>query len=460
MEGPMTTFASINPHRPSDVVVEAEAAGPRGVDAAVSSAGSAFGSWAREPAPTRGAALAAIAADLERRASEVAELVVREVGKPVGEARGEIARGVAILRYHAQTVLLPDGETYPSTDGASWLLARRRPVGVCALITPWNFPVAIPLWKLAPAVGYGNTAVLKPAPHATATAQLLAAIASQHLPDGVLRLALGDAETGGPLVDHPDVAAVSFTGSVAVGQSIAAQAAGRGARVQCEMGGQNASVVLADADLGAAADTISFAAMGYAGQKCTATSRVIVESSVYEEFRDRLVAAVEDMGVVDPSSESCEVGPLIEDEARSSALGAIEASGGRVAAGGEALAEDGFYLAPTLVEVADPADVLAQEEVFAPVAALLRAASAEDAIRLANGVRYGLVAAVFTRDLGRAIEFTSSLDAGLVRANAPTSGVDFHAPFGGSKASSIGPREQGLAARDFYTETHTMLVSP
>jgi acyl-CoA reductase-like NAD-dependent aldehyde dehydrogenase len=456
----VTTIRSVNPHRPSEVLVEVEPAGPEGVDGAVGAARKVLEDWSSQPAMARGAALASIASDLERRTDEMTDLIVREVGKPVAETRQEIARAVAILRYHSQTVLLPDGETYPSPDASSWLVARRGPVGVCGLLTPWNFPVAIPVWKLAPAIAYGNAAVLKPAPQATATAQMLHSIASEHLPVGVFGLVAGDAETGVPLVEHRDVAAVSFTGSVAVGQKVAASASGRGARVQCEMGGQNPSIVLADADLEAAAATVSFATMGYAGQKCTATSRVIVESSVYDDFRGRLVSAVEAMHVTDPTREDCKVGPLIEEESLSGALDAIGASSGAVITGGKALDAEGYYLAPTLVEVDDPTDLLAQEEVFAPVAALLRAPSAEEATRLANGVRYGLVAAVFTRDLKRAIELTRSLQAGLVRTNAPTSGVDFHAPFGGSKASSIGPREQGLAARDFYTETRTLLVSP
>jgi len=228
------------------------------------------------------------------------------------------------------------------------------------------------------------------------------------------------------------------------------------------MGGQNPSVILEGADLDAAAQTIAWSAMGYAGQKCTATSRVIVEDSIYEGLRDRLVASVEGMEIVGPENESCQVGPLIEDEARASALKALKQSDGRILTGGKSLYEDddGFYLEPTLVEVDDPKNPLAQEEVFAPVSALLSASSAEEALRLANDVRQGLVAAIFTNDLHRAMSLAGRLEAGLVRVNAATAGVDYHAPFGGSKESGIGPKEQGLAARDFYTETRTLLISP
>lgn len=433
---------------------------PEGVAEAVGRAREAFFEWREQPASVRGGALSRMADDAEERAEELSRLVVREVGKPIGEARAEVSRGVSILRYYAQMVLAPDGETYPAGQAKDWLLARRYPLGMCALLTPWNFPVAIPLWKAAPALGYGNAVVLKPAPASTAIAQKLAEIMAGHLPEGAFRLVAGDAETGEPLVDHPDVAAVSFTGSIEVGRTVARQAVSRGAKVQCEMGGQNPSVVLSGADLDKAAETIAYAAMGYAGQKCTATSRVIAEDAVYDELRDRLVSAVEGLEVTDPEKDTTQVGPLIEEDARKAALEALERGGGRTLTGGRPLDGDGFYLEPTLVELEDPTNPLAQEEVFAPVTALLRANSAEDAVRLANDVRQGLVAAVFTNDLDRAMELGGRLEAGLVRVNAPTSGVDYHAPFGGSKASGLGPKEQGLAARTFYTDTRTLLISP
>lgn len=451
---------SINPHQPSDVVEEVEAAGGNQLRAGVERAARAFERWHSEPAPARGEALMRIGDELEGEAERISRLIVREVGKPIVEARAEVGRAVATWRYYAQIVLAAGGSDYPATDESSWLIARRYPIGVCALITPWNFPVAIPTWKAGPAIAYGNAAILKPAPAATAVAGALVEIAARHLPAGLLQQFPGDAETGRELLGQPGVAAVSFTGSLTAGLAIAERAAGRGIRSQCEMGGQNASVVLADADLERAAAAIAFAAMGYAGQKCTATSRVIVEEPVSGELRDQLVAAIEALQVEDPGEEGCKIGPMISSEARASATDAIKRSGGRVLTGGKALDAEGFYLAPALVEVDDPRSYLAQEEVFAPVAAMLEARSPEGALELANGTRYGLAASVFTRDLERALSFTDQLEAGLVRVNAPTSGVDFHAPFGGSKASSLGPREQGLAARDFYTETRTLLVSP
>ena len=454
------TITSLNPHDPTDVVGEWEPTDARGVDAAVARARAAANGWRSTPAGTRGKALADIADALETHADEIVRLTVREVGKPVTEARGEVARAVSIFRYYAQIVLAPDGQTLPAADPDAWLIARRYPLGVCVLITPWNFPVAIPVWKLAPAIGYGNAVLMKAASAGTAVATRLYEIASAHLPDDVFQLVHGDGTTGRALVEHPDVAAVSFTGSVPVGMDIARRVAERGARVQCEMGGQNPSIVLGDADLDRAATMIAYASMGCAGQKCTATSRVIVEEPVYDAFRDRLIAAVDALQVLDPADERTLVGPVIDDGARAQALQAVERSGGRVLTGGTALDGAGFYLAPTLVELEEPSGPLAKEEVFAPVAAVIKASSPEAAVDIGNDVRFGLVASIFTSDLRAALTLTNRVEAGLIRVNAPTSGVDFHAPFGGSKGSSIGPREQGLAARDFYTESRTLLIVP
>jgi len=454
------TFTSVNPHDPADAIGEWEAAGEPEADAVVGRALRAARVWRDTPGPARATALGEAASALEQRAAQVTGLVVREVGKPLSEARGEVARGVAILRYYAQLALLPDGETLPAGDAESLLMARHLPVGVTALLTPWNFPVAIPLWKAAPSIAYGNATVLKPSSAAAATALLLHEIIAPCLPEDVFQVVLGGAQAARSLIAHPGVAAVSFTGSVPVGRDVSRRAAERGCRVQAEMGGQNPSVVLADADLGRAATAIAYAAMGYAGQKCTATSRVIVQDGVYGEFRDRLVAAVEALQVVDPADARTLVGPVIDDGARSAALAAVAGSGGRVLTGGKALEAAGFYLAPTLVELDGPTGPLAGEEVFAPVAAVLRAGSADEAITIANAVRFGLVAALFTRDLGSALRLTHRLEAGMIKVNAPTSGVDFHAPFGGSKESSYGPREQGLAARAFYTESRTISLMP
>jgi aldehyde dehydrogenase (NAD+) len=456
----VSTVESRSPQAPSDVVVRVPDTPPDEVAAAAGAARAAAAGWAREPAPVRAAALHACADALARAADEVTDLVVREVGKPVGEAGAELARGVAILRYFAQQALLPEGEVFPPADGVSLLHTRRRPHGVVGLITPWNFPVAIPLWKAAPALAFGNAVLLKPAPQSPAVALRLAELFAGALPDGVLRVLTGLGGTGEAVVDAAD--AVSFTGSVAAGRAVSRRAVARGIPVQCEMGGQNAAIVLPDADQGAAAAAIAAAAMGYAGQKCTATSRVIVIGDA-GPFAERLAAAVESLPVGDPADRATVVGPLIEARPRDAIRAAVAratAGGARLLAGAEQPAGDGWFQAPTLLADVPAGDDLLTEEYFGPVCAVLPAGSADEAVRIANDVRHGLVTAVYTSDLGAALTLSGRLDVGMVKVNAPTTGVDFHAPFGGDKESSYGPREQGTAARHFYTKTVTVTLSP
>lgn len=456
MSSSTDTVRSVSPQNPSDVVVEAATTSPTAVRTAVDAARRAQQEWMSSPPVARAQALNSAADAVAEAAEELTTLMVREVGKPVGESAGEVARSVAILRYYAQQVLDADGETYPSPAGL--LMARRRPRGVAGLITPWNFPLAIPLWKAAPALAYGNGVLLKPAPEATALAQRLAELVGPALPDGLLTVLPGGADTGQAVVETAD--AVSFTGSVAAGEIVRVAAARRGIAVQCEMGGQNPSIVLADADVENAATTIAAAAMGYAGQKCTATSRAVVVGDP-AVFTAALVDAVDAMHVDDPAGEDVTVGPVITDEARTTVVQAAahaRKDGGRILTGGQALDRDGYFVAPTVVDGIAPEHVVAQEEVFGPFCVVQPAASVDEAVRVANGVRYGLAAAVFTRDLGAALDVAGRLDAGLVKVNAPTSGVDFYAPFGGEKASSYGPREQGKAAREFYTSVHTVTV--
>jgi aldehyde dehydrogenase (NAD+) len=456
-------IVSLNPADPADRIGAFVPGGGIDVDRAVTAARAAAPGFAALPAQARADALHRVAGRVEAAAAELAELIRREVGKPVLEARAEVGRTAAILRYQAQAALDPDGDTYPSADGRSLLMSRRRPRGVVGMITPWNFPIAIPVWKLAPALAYGNACVWKPSPFSPACAEALLACLAPELPADVVQLVQGRADAGAALVGHAGVAAVTFTGSVAAGASVARMAVERGAAVQCEMGGQNASIVLPDADVESAAATIAAAAMGYAGQKCTATSRVNCAGSVLAPMREALAAAVAGLRIEDPADEACRVGPLISPEARDAAVAAVARgveAGGRVVTGGSALDGPGNYLAPTLVDVADPAAELAQEEVFAPVCAIMSAADSDGALELANGVRHGLVTAVFTRDLDRVLDLVNRLDTGLVRINQPTSGVDLHTPFGGEKASGLGPREQGKAAREFYTSLRTVLISP
>jgi aldehyde dehydrogenase (NAD+) len=460
-EARQVVLQSRSPQRPGDVVVEVDEAGPEAVGRAVGRARAAGRGWAAAPALERSAALAAAADALAGAAAEVTDLVVREVGKPVTEAGAEVARGVGILRYYAQQALDPDGETYPGPGPAGLLLARRRPRGVAGLITPWNFPVAIPLWKAAPALAFGNAVVLKPSPDATATALRLAELLAPAVGDDLLQVVPGGPETGRALLDGAD--AVSFTGSVAVGHRVAVAATERGIPAQAEMGGLNASIVLPDADPERAATVVAGAAMGYAGQKCTATSRAIVVGDP-GPFTEALVAAVQALAVGDPADKETVVGPVITEQAMrrvTDAAAEAAAAGGRLlTGGGDGGRRDGFFVAPTLVGGLAPDARLAQEEVFGPIAVVLGVDDADQAVEVANGVRYGLVGSVFTRDLDRALQLAARLDTGMIRVNAPTSGVDYLAPFGGEKNSSFGPREQGKAARDFYTSTRTVTILP
>lgn len=450
---------SYSPQSPSDLVVEAPPTAPDEVAAVFDRARKAQETWRAGPAAKRALALSESADALAQATPELVDLMVRETGKPLLESRGEVARAIAILRYYAQQVFDATGSLHePSASGL--LFTVQRPRGVAGLITPWNFPLAIPLWKAAPALAFGNAAVLKPAPEATAMALRLGELLATTLPADVFSVLPGDVETGRAVVQGADV--VSFTGSIAGGRSVAADAGARGVPVQAEMGGQNPAVVLPDADVESTARQVAAAAMGFAGQKCTATKRVIVVGDP-APFRDALVEAIEAMVVGDPAEQSTTVGPLVDEAARDRVVSSAEdaiTQGGRILTGGKAVAEDGWFVAPTLVEGVPDDHLLACDEVFGPIALLQTAGSLDEAIAKANHVPHGLVAGVYTRDLSVALSASQRLEAGMVKVNAPTTGVDFYLPFGGEKASSIGGREQGKAAQDFYTSTHTVTIAP
>ncbi|MEU8518709.1 aldehyde dehydrogenase family protein [Streptomyces sp. NBC_01216] len=447
---------SVNPADPSDLVVECAASGARATVGAAERAGVAQAGWRAAGAGVRSAALGRVAAAVEAAAEELAALAVREVGKPVAEARAEVARTVAIWRYYAQLAHDPVGEVHEPALGPGLLMTRRRPRGVAGLITPWNFPYAIPGWKAAPALAAGNAVVLKPAPEATACALRLAELVGRELPDGVFTVVPGGAAEGAALITACD--ALSFTGSTAAGRTVIRAATERGVPVQAEMGGLNAAIVLPDADIGRAAADLAAAVAGYAGQKCTATSRVIAVGAARKPLREALVEALRGLPVGDPAHPATVCGPLIGRAARDRV---------RAAPGGlsdllrcEGPSSPGWYAPPVLVDAPGPDHALLREEVFGPVAALLAAADLDDAVRIANSVPYGLVTSVHTSDLDAALYGLDGLDTGMVRVNAPSTGVDFHLPFGGTKSSGHGPREQGRSALEFYTSSRTYTLSP
>jgi aldehyde dehydrogenase (NAD+) len=438
-------------------------AGPDVAAEAVDAAADAFGSWHQTPAPARGEVLRHAADVLDERAQTIARDLAREEGKTLVEALGETARAAAIFRYYGGQTLEPDGETYPSHSPLTFLYARREPVGVVLAITPWNFPIAIPAWKIAPAIAFGNTVVWKPAEIVPLTSTHLAtALADAGLPQGVLNLVLGRGSTiGDTLVTHDGVDAVTFTGSNPVGRAIQLKATGAGKKVQLELGGKNPAVVLADADLELAAEQVARGAFLSAGQKCTATSRVIVELPVLEELGERLSALARTWPVGDPLDESTKVGPLASKAQLDTVAGYLELAEhehARVLAGSGRGNRGGFYVEPTVLADVPATSRVVREEIFGPVAALLPASSYDEALALANDTPFGLTAAVFTRDLGKALRFARDAHAGVVKVNQETAGLEFQAPFGGMRESSSGTREQGKVARDFFTQWKTVYI--
>jgi aldehyde dehydrogenase (NAD+) len=451
---------SLNPTNPSEVIAEAIPASVEQVNAAVEAAADAYSTWSTLPGPARANHLYNWAAAIEARAGALTEAIVREVGKPVGEAAGEVGRCVAILRYFAGDAVRPSGEVIPGLASASLQYSIRVPLGVIGLITPWNFPLAIPLWKAAPALALGNTVVLKPSELSPLCADLLFEAAdAARIPAGVFNVVYGAGATGAALTANPLVKAVSFTGSAAVGHHVGLACAARNAKFQTEMGGKNPGIVLKDADLNKAASLVAAGAMRFAGQKCTATSRVIVEDEVHDQFLSKLVEATKALPVGNPSEQSTAVGPVISESAHQRLLSTI----------GEATFENAYktevptsgYFVPPAIFVDVPADAeLAQKEHFGPILTVHRASDLEEALMLANQIPFGLSASLFTQDVAQALEYAKRIEAGLVRVNADTTGVDPHAPFGGVKGSSSGSREQGPAAKDFYSEIKTVQINP
>ncbi len=448
---------STSPQRPDDIVVSVPAGTPAEVRSAAETARKAQPEWLDAGAAARAAALGRAADAVQDAAAELADLAVREVGKPLAEARGEIARSVSILRYYAQQPFEEMGAVH-SPSGTGLLFTTRRPRGVAGLITPWNFPFAIPLWKAAPALAYGNAVLLKPAEPASGCALRLHDLLAQVLPAGLFTVLPGGSDTGRAVADEADV--LSFTGSTAVGRTVVAAAAQRGVAVQAEMGGQNPAIVLPDADLAATARSIAAAVAGFAGQKCTATKRVLVVGDP-APFTEALLAAVRGLAVGDPAREDVTVGPVIDAAARDRVLAAAESAGsagGRVLTGGVPVGDAGWFVAPTVVAGLPADHPLECDEVFGPICSLSAVGSLDEAISRANSVQQGLVAALYTRDLGGALAAVHRLEAGMIKVNAPTTGVDFYLPFGGIKASGYGTKEQGRAAVDLYTSVHTVTV--
>jgi acyl-CoA reductase-like NAD-dependent aldehyde dehydrogenase len=458
------TFGDLNPSDTRDVVAQLQDSDASDVEAAVDAAARAFPSWSATPAPVRGKVLLRAAALLEARLGEVADLLSREEGKTLAEGKGEVTRAVRILEYFSGEGARLSGQTIPSERPRVFMYTIRQPIGVVALIAPWNFPIAIPTWKIAPALVSGNTAVFKPASQAPMTSVALVRILQEAgLPKGVLNLVTGSGTSvGTPLVSHPAVRAISFTGSDAVGKSIARTGAERLARVQLEMGGKNPTVVLADADLDVAVDCVLNAAFFSTGQRCTATSRAIVERPVVDAFVERLVAKTKALRIGDARDPSTELGPAIDERQLQTTLQYLETGkqeGARLVYGGERLSDGpyahGWFSRPAIMTGVPPRSRLGQEEVFGPLLSVIEADDFNQAVTLANDVRFGLSASICTRDLSKALQYVEHAQAGMIMVNLPSAGVEYQIPFGGMKDSSSGWREQGPAAVQFFTESKT-----
>ncbi|OBF20651.1 aldehyde dehydrogenase family protein [Mycobacterium sp. ACS4331] len=465
-DGRGDTVHSVNPTRPSLVVAEGAAATVSDVDGAVKAAETALSAWAATPLHQRGAVLLAAADVVDRNAQAWGLELATEEGKTRAEGVGEVHRAAQILRYYGNEGDRQTGEIYTSPRAGEQILVTRRPVGVVGIITPFNFPIAIPAWKIAPALVYGNAVVWKPASTVPLLALRLAqALTEAGLPPGVLNLLIGGSDLGDAIVSHPGIEALSFTGSTAVGRRIAAAAASRGVPAQAEMGGKNAAVVLDDADFDLALEQVLLGAFRSTGQKCTATSRLVITEGIADEFLAALVDRAQTLVVGDPTDDATQMGPVVSASAHASITAGIDtaaAQGATVLAGGapytEGLLGEGYFIAPTVVEIdGAPADVWT-EELFGPVVAVRRAADPEEAFRLANDSEFGLSAAIFTQDLTRALQATDIVDVGVLHVNSESAGADPHVPFGGAKKSGLGPKEQGRAAREFFTHTTTVYL--
>ena len=455
---------SVNPSNIDEVVARYPKADPAEVGAAIKAARAAFPSWSEASPEVRSDVLDRAGALIMQRAKELGTLLSREEGKTLAEGTGEVMRAARILKYFAGEALRRHGQTLDSTRPSIDVETHREAVGVFGLITPWNFPIAIPAWKSAPALAFGNTVVLKPATPTPAIAHAFGAILLEAgAPAGVFNLVIGEGDVGRAIVNHAGIDGISFTGSQAVGASVAEGAAKRQARVQLEMGGKNPLVVLDDADLERAVTCAIDGAFYATGQRCTASSRIIVTEGIHERFVEALAERTRSLRVGDALDPQTQIGPAVSEQQLEQNLryvGIARDEGGKVLTGGEPLNLDkrGYYMAPTVISDTAPDQRINCEEVFGPVASTVKVRDYEEALEIANRGQFGLSAGIVTNSLKHARHFRRHVRSGMVMINLPTAGVDYHVPFGGTRKSSYGAREQGFAAVEFYTQTKTVYI--
>ena len=461
------TFENRNPANTDEVVGLFVKGNAGNVTDAAEAAAAALPAWSSIPAPARGNYLFKVADILEREFDQIAREMTCEEGKTLPEAKGEVRRSINIFRYFAGEGSRLPGFLVPSERERVHMFAVRKAIGVVGLITPWNFPSAIPAWKLAPALICGNTAVVKPASVAPLSAwRIVEACHQAGIPKGVVNFVAGSGgELGQALLHAAPIKGVSFTGSCSVGDWVHQEASKRRLRIQLEMGGKNPTIVLADADFPAAVENVVNAAFFSTGQKCTATSRAIVEDAIYDKFVDALAERTKKLKVGPGLEPGVEIGPAVDQSQLDTDLKYIEIArkeGGRLVAGGERLTggvfDKGYFVQPTVFADVTPDMTLAREEVFGPVLAVMRARDFEDAMRIANDIPFGLSASLQTTNVSRVFEYVYRMEAGLLTVNLPSAGVEYQLPFGGTKDSSFGPKEQGPAALDFYSDYKTVYL--
>ncbi len=456
---------NLNPSNLGDVVGDYAQADAAQLEAAVAAAKAAFPAWSVGNVQARADALDKIGNEILARREELGTLLAREEGKTKPEAMGEVARAGNIFKFFAGECLRLTGELVPSVRSGIAVEITREPLGVIGLITPWNFPIAIPAWKIAPALAYGNCVVFKPADLVPGCAWALADIISRSgIPAGVFNLVMGRGSVvGDALVNQPGIAAISFTGSVGVGQRIAQACAANMKKVQLEMGGKNPQLVLDDADLATAVELSVQSAFYSTGQRCTASSRLIVTDKIYPAFIEAMQKRMASIQVGDACQSGIDIGPVVSQAQLEQDLSYVEigkAEGATLLAGGERLARatDGFYMAPALFVDSTPAMRINREEIFGPVASVIRVKDYDEALAVCNDTPFGLSAGIATTSLKYATHFKRHAQAGMVMVNLPTAGVDYHVPFGGRKGSSYGSREQGKYAQEFFTTVKTSYV--
>ena len=464
--GSRRTFERRNPANRDEVVSITTLSTREEAREAIAAAAAAFPAWRDTPPPVRGQVLARAAALMEQQKEALGRTLTREEGKTLKDSLGEVQKAINILEFMSGEARRLGGETLPSELPRNFAYTLKQPLGVVAAITPWNFPVSIPVWKLAPAMVAGNTVILKPAELTPLTAMHVVRIFSEAgLPAGVLNLVLGDGEeVGDELVRHADVRAVSFTGSNEVGARIYEAAARSMKKCQCEMGGKNPVVVLADADLGLAVESVALGAFASSGQRCTATSRVIVEARVADQFVARLVARAQEFRAGDGLDPNADLGPLVDERQLETVLRYVEIGKreARLLTGGMRLSgagrERGYFVAPTVFDHVKWDSVIAQEEIFGPVLSVIRVPDFDEALRVANSVKYGLASAIYSNDASKIFEFIDRIETGITHVNSPTVGGEAHVPFGGIKSTGVGVREMGRVAIDFYTELKAVYI--